>query len=288
MKKINFYDVRCKKADSGFLIDNGETSILYDSGFGFTGYDLAENVRKILGKRKLDYIFLTHSHYDHVLGSAYVLRKYSDAKVVAGTYASEIFQRDGAMKTMKELDRKYAASCGVTEYEFLGNELRSDISVRDGDIIQAGEMQFEVLALPGHTKCSIGFYCRENKFFLSSETLGVYDGESIILPSYLVSYSSAIKSIERVSKLKMENILMPHLGIINREQTVFFLENMKSASEKMAQDILQSIAEKKSNKEIINSYKQKYWHNYIKEIYPEDALELNTNIMIDLIRKELM
>lgn len=81
---------------------------------------------------------------------------------------------------------------------------------------------------------------------------------------------------------------MPHLGIINREQTVFFLENMKSASEKMAQDILQSIAEKKSNKEIINSYKQKYWHNYIKEIYPEDALELNTNIMIDLIRKELM
>ena len=40
---------------------------------------------------------------------------------------------------------------------------------------------------------------------------------------------------------------MPHLGIINREQTVFFLENMKSASEKMAQDILQSIAEKKSN-----------------------------------------
>lgn len=288
MKEIKVYDVRYKKADSGFLIDNGETSILYDSGFGFTGYELAENVKKVLGNRKLDYIFLTHSHYDHVLGSAYVLRSYPEAKVVAGEYASGIFKRDGAKKTMKELDRKYAASCGVTEYEFLADELRTDICVKEGDIIHAGEMEFEVLDLPGHTKCSIGFYSRENGFFLSSETLGVYDGKSVILPSYLVSYSSSIKSIDKVSKLKIKNILMPHLGMLNQEQTDFFLNNMKSDSEKIAQDILKSILLGKTNNEIVDKFKQKYWHDYIKEIYPEAALELNTNIMIELIRNELM
>lgn len=288
MKEIKVYDVRYKKADSGFLIDNGETSILYDSGFGFTGYELAENVKKVLGNRKLDYIFLTHSHYDHVLGSAYVLRSYPEAKVVAGNYASGIFKRDGAKKTMKELDRKYAASCGVTEYEFLADELRTDICVKEGDIIHAGEMEFEVLDLPGHTKCSIGFYSRENGFFLSSETLGVYDGKSVILPSYLVSYSSSIKSIDKVSKLKIKNILMPHLGMLNQEQTDFFLNNMKSDSEKIAQDILKSILLGKTNNEIVDKFKQKYWHDYIKEIYPEAALELNTNIMIELIRNELM
>lgn len=288
MKEIKVYDVRYKKADSGFLIDNGETSILYDSGFGFTGYELAENVKKVLGNRKLDYIFLTHSHYDHVLGSAYVLRSYPEAKVVAGNYASGIFKRDGAKKTMKELDRKYAASCGVTEYEFLADELRTDICVKEGDIIHAGEMEFEVLDLPGHTKCSIGFYSRENGFFLSSETLGVYDGKSVILPSYLVSYSSSIKSIDKVSKLKIKNILMPHLGMLNQEQTDFFLNNMKSDSEKIAQDILKSILLGKTNNEIVDKFKQKYWHDYIKEIYPEAALELNINIMIELIRNELM
>lgn len=288
MKEIKVYDVRYKKADSGFLIDNGETSILYDSGFGFTGYELAENVKKVLGNRKLDYIFLTHSHYDHVLGSAYVLRSYPEAKVVAGEYASGIFKRDGAKRTMKELDRKYAASCGVTEYEFLADELRTDICVKEGDIIHAGEMEFEVLDLPGHTKCSIGFYSRENGFFLSSETLGVYDGKSVILPSYLVSYSSSIKSIDKVSKLKIKNILMPHLGMLNQEQTDFFLNNMKSDSEKIAQDILKSILLGKTNNEIVDKFKQKYWHDYIKEIYPEAALELNTNIMIELIRNELM
>ena len=39
--------------------------------------------------------FLTHSHYDHALGSAYILRHYPNAKVVAGKYAVDIFKRDG-------------------------------------------------------------------------------------------------------------------------------------------------------------------------------------------------
>ncbi len=135
MNNIIVTDVRSQKGDSAFLIDDGKTSILYDTGFGFTGFEIAENIKSALGERNLDYIFLTHSHYDHALGSAYILRHYPTAKVVAGEYAVGIFQRDGAKRTMRELDAKFAARCGVTDYEFLGDELRVDIAVKDGDII---------------------------------------------------------------------------------------------------------------------------------------------------------
>ena len=104
MIDLKITDVRPMSGDSGFLIDDGKTSILYDTGFGFTGDKLCENIKKILGSRKLDYIFLTHSHYDHALGSAYILRRYPEAKVVAGVYAADIFRRDGAKRVMKELD----------------------------------------------------------------------------------------------------------------------------------------------------------------------------------------
>ena len=123
---------------------------------------VADNIKAVLGERKLDYIFLTHSHYDHALGSAYILRRYPDAKAVAGRYAADIFQRDGAKRTMKKLDAEFAAECGVTDYEFLGDELRVDIPCDDGDIIDTGDMQFEVLNLPGHTKCSVVFYCNSS------------------------------------------------------------------------------------------------------------------------------
>ena len=135
---IKVTDVRSRKGDAAFLIDDGKTSVLYDTGFGFTGYAVADNIKNCLGERQLDYIFLTHSHYDHALGSAYILRRYPTAKVVAGKYAADIFRRDGAKRVMQELDRKFAKKCGVTDYEFLGNELRVDKEVNEGDIIRAG------------------------------------------------------------------------------------------------------------------------------------------------------
>ena len=46
-------DVRVLPGDSGFLIDDGKTSILYDTGFAFTGERLAQNVQKILKNRSI-------------------------------------------------------------------------------------------------------------------------------------------------------------------------------------------------------------------------------------------
>ena len=285
---ITTTDVRYNQGDAAFLIDNGKTSILYDTGFGFTGYKIAENIKSHLGDRNLDYIFLTHSHYDHALGSAYILRHYPTAKVVAAKYAADVFKRDGAKRTMKELDAKFAEKCGITNYEFLGDELKVDIPVVDGDIIHASDMDFEVISLPGHTRCCVGYYCKKEGLFLSNETLGVYDGKETIVPSFLVSFSDTIKSIEKAEKLDITSIITPHYGLLDKSQTQYFLGNMKAAARNTSNDILDSIKRGYGDEEIIKQFKDKYWHGYIKEIYPEDAITLNTSIMIRLIRNELL
>ena len=81
--ELTITDVRAHPGDSAFLLDDGQTAILYDTGFAFTGYAVADNIRKALGDRPLDYIFLTHSHYDHALGTPYICARYPSAKVVA-------------------------------------------------------------------------------------------------------------------------------------------------------------------------------------------------------------
>ena len=57
MNDIRVIDMRIQPGDSGFLIDDSETAILCDSGFGFTGFALADKIRNYLGGRPLDYIF---------------------------------------------------------------------------------------------------------------------------------------------------------------------------------------------------------------------------------------
>ena len=45
MSEIKITDVRALVGDSAFLIDDGKTAILYDSGFGFTGFGVAEKIK---------------------------------------------------------------------------------------------------------------------------------------------------------------------------------------------------------------------------------------------------
>lgn len=288
MNKLEVYDVRVQPGDSAFLLDDGEAAVLFDSGFGFTGFGVADNIKKRLGDRRLDCILLSHSHYDHALGSAYITQRYPNTRVAAGEYAASVFPREGAQRVMRELDRKFADKCGVGEYPFLGDKLRVDIPLKDGDIVNAGGMSFRAVNLPGHTKCSIGYYCAERKLLLSSETIGVYDGGEIIVPSFLVGYEMTLRSIERVEQLEINRLLAPHLGILSEEQTEYFLGNAKRAAVEAAQFITESVKSGRTDAEIIAEFKRHYLRGYIADIYPEDAADLNTSIMIKLIKREVM
>lgn len=286
MTEFKIYDVRVLQGDSAFLIDDGKTTILYDTGFGFTGEQIAENIEKILGTRKLDYILLTHSHYDHALASVKICERYPEVKVIAGSYATEIFKRPGAKAVMTELDGKAAKKYGREEYTVDADKLRVDIPVNDSDAIALGDVSFRVLNLPGHTKCSVAYYCEERELLLSCETLGVYNGESKITPSVLVGCDCTLKSIDRVSGLKIKNILAPHIGLLDEEQTRFFLKNMKSATENAIKLIADCIKEGLSNEAIFDIYSETYRNDFNDEAYPIDAARLNTHIMTELIRKE--
>lgn len=288
MHNLTITDVRSVPGDSAFLIDDGRTAILYDSGFAFTGYAVADKIKAVLGNRNLDYIFLTHSHYDHALGSAYAKKYWPGAKVVAGEYAVGIFAKPSAKAVMRDLDHKFATTCGIAEYEDLIDDLKVDISVSDGDLIQAGDMEFKVINLPGHTKCSVGFYLKENKLLLGSETLGVYDGGSIIVPSYLVGYQMALDSIAKARKLQIDNILMPHYGLVDKEKTAFYLENAALSAKETADKIVEILQSGGTEADALQFMKDKFYYGYIQSIYPIDAMELNTNIMIGLIKKELL
>lgn len=286
MRNITITDVRSLPGDSAFLLDDGKTAVMIDSGFAFTGDAVAVNIKNVLGGRKLDYIFLTHSHYDHALGSAYVLKYWPDAQVIAGEYATKIFQKPSAKAVMRELDRKFADRCGVGDYEDRIDDLRVDVPVKDGDTVKAGDMTFTAVNLPGHTKCSVGFYLAENKLLISTETIGIFAGDGIIFPSYLVGYQMALDSIERVEQMDIENILLPHYGLLDKEQTRFFLKNAKKNAVETAGEIVDILKKGGSKEEAARFFKEKYYRGGVKKIYPEDALELNTGIMVNLLEKE--
>ena len=163
---------------------------------------------------------------------------------------------------MRELNRKAAELHGITACEDLADCLKVDIPVQDGDCIICGDLHVSVIALPGHTRCSVGYYLRENKLLLGTETLGVYFGNNTYLPSFLVGYQSTLDAFGKVNRLEMEQILLPHYGVV--------------------------AGEGKTREEILAFLTERDYGENVAPTYPIDAFRLNTEIMIELVRKERM
>ncbi len=278
-------DVRVLPGDSAFLLDDGKTAILYDSGYAFTGYGVADNIRRVLGDRPLDYIFLSHSHYDHALGSVYVHGRYPDAKIAAGAYAAGIFAKPTARAVMRDLDRKCAALHGVTDYEDHIDDLCVDFALNDGDTVPG--TTFRTVALPGHTKCSVGYYDEASGLLLSSETLGVYYGEDVYMPAFLVGYQMTLDSFARARSLDIDAMLLPHHGLVGRDAAARFLARSEQNTRETADCILRLINEGADDGEILRRYEAQYYTDAVREKYPPDAFRLNTSIMIGVVRREM-
>lgn len=109
-----------------------------------------EKMQALIGDTDLQYILLTHGHFDHIIGVKAVKEKYN-AKVI-------ISDADKGMLTSSKLS--LAAFCGAEQ-----NNVDYDILVKDGDVITLGESEIKVVSTPGHTKGSV-CYLVDNYLFV--------------------------------------------------------------------------------------------------------------------------
>ncbi len=285
---FSVHNVGCVSGGEAFLllVDGGKTALI-DSGFLFTAKGTVKKISDILGDRPLDYILLTHSHYDHVSGSVAVKKRWPDAKVVSAEHAADVFNKPNAVKTMMKLNRAAAIAFRKSPF-FMGNlkGLHTDIRVKEGDIIDLGTMKFKVLESPGHTWDTIAFWCEEERFLIANETLGVFASAEDIAPACLVSCKRTLDFIHRVKELDPDKILMPHYDVVYGDdcrKTTFMAER---DTEKMRDIILENYDNGKTEEEIKQIVKDIIWVGPMRKGQPEAAFDLNNKYVVPTIIKE--
>lgn len=137
----NCYIIYCEKTLQGMVVDPGGD---------------AEKILAVLKREKITVtsIVNTHGHADHIAAN------------------DELKEATGAPVLIHEEDAKMLVSAQGNLSIYIGNHLNcqaADRLLTDGDILVVGEMKFQVLHTPGHTRGGICIY--GNDVVFSGDTL---------------------------------------------------------------------------------------------------------------------
>lgn len=179
--RANCYLVRDTKSGCGVIIDPGKENS-----------KLTGDIRECT---KIDYILLTHGHFDHILAADYY-RNITDAKIVIGENDSE-FTGDNKLNLSGRFKR--------TKLE----KFCSDILVNDGDKLEFADKNIEVIHTPGHTRGSV-CYLIDNLIF-TGDTLFKGDIGRTDLPT---GEEDKLKiSLQRLFKMEGDYVVYPGHGL---------------------------------------------------------------------------
>ena len=285
---LKVVNVGCVPGGEAFLLITEEKTAIVDSGFAFTAKPMVKKMKAELGDRSLDYILLSHSHYDHISGASLMKKTWPDVKIVSAEYAAKIFEKESAMKTIRKMNR--AAALYFKKLPFFIDSLKdthTDIEVKDGDIIDLGSVKLKVIEAPGHTKDSIAFYCEEEKLLVTCETMGALAGNDSVMPACLVGFKSTMEFIEKVEKMHPKKMLYPHYGIIDNEDDCMKVIAWSKRDNLEAKDIIVNAYNEGKDLETIKQLvKDKYYTDIVRKGQPEKAFDLNNKYMVPMIIRE--
>ena len=88
------YRVTAGRGGESFLIDGKTETAIYDCGMAYCHKDVVSNIKSLLnklGRETLDYVFLSHSHYDHIGALPYIIKEWPQVKVIGAPKLLKVF-----------------------------------------------------------------------------------------------------------------------------------------------------------------------------------------------------
>ena len=271
------------------LILGSEKTALYDCGMACFADNLIENLKTVLNAegKTLDYILLSHTHYDHIGALPYVLQVWPEAQVCGLQKAKEVFAHPNARATMERLGNNAKALYGVEGIEITAAGMRVDRVLADGDSIRLGAETITAYETKGHTDCSASYLLSPEKILFTSESTGMQVTSMRVQTSPLKSYDDCFASAARLKTFDVNDLMLPHYGRLPsfRNQTYFddFIKEAELEQHMLEEAIRQGL----SDDELLQLHMRRYWSEKRNKAQPFAAYALNIQIIIRQLRKKL-
>lgn len=274
-----------------FLVVGSHGVVQIDAGPAFVGPEFLQDIPKVLGEgRGPDFLFHTHSHFDHVGSTPFLQRHFPEIKVGGSeTFAKRLSQTKTG-KAMADLNRALVRQNNMDGAFIPGDFDYSLLTVeqilKDGDFVDlGGGASLEVIATPGHTSDSLSFFLPHLEAVLVGDALGIMPGDDFwVAPQFLSSYEDYLDSIERIRKRAPKTILLGHHSVVRQGECERFFKATVADCRAFREMIEQHLKESQMKEEIVVQRIHAAEYQTLRQgKQPEAAFLLNLTAQVRLI-----
>ncbi len=279
--------VTASHGGESWLILGSEKTALYDCGMAFAGEALVENIRRALSGRTLDYVLLSHTHYDHLGGLPSVRKAWPEAEVFGSAHGQRVLSRPGALKFIEEMGRVSKEAYGSSIFNGSPCEVTSEgLAVtrvlREGDMIELGAdksgrglEKIRVFEAKGHTDCSLAFLLEPAGILFPGESTGVLKDRENVHVAILKSYEDSMATAKKMRSLRAKYVICPHYGMVPPTFNEDFWDLYEKEATEEREYILSLYGKGLSGDEIVDLCAQRYWSEEETEEQPLEAFRTN-------------
>ena len=284
-----------------FLIFTEKKTALYDCGMAYCHMGTVKNIEDALkekGRDKIDYLLVSHSHYDHIGAMPYILERWPETEVIGAAKNAKVFNSEGARKTMKRLGEvarenfRHAHDPSEIEeegYPIKVDGFRLDRAVKEGDRIDMGDgSYFAVIETKGHTDCSMTYVLEPEKIMFLSESTGVLRGKDLMYTVILKSYKDSMEAAEKCSAYGAKQLIGPHYGMVPEYYSEKYFELYKVTSAELKDYILHYAKQGYDHDQLLAKVEEKCWTEERRKAQPKEAFLENAGHIVDLVVKEFL
>lgn len=203
-------------------IIKGEKLALMDSGDHTTADVVLAGIRQLgFQPQDFSYIFCSHIHLDHSGAAGQLIKQMPKAQVVV--------HEKGArhLADPSRLLASYGSLGGDPALQALVKPVPPNqiTSVKGGETFSLGkDKNIQVVATPGHSPHSVGYFYDQHKGLFCGDSVGVYLAEEKVLmpvaaPGY--DHELALQSLKTMAALPLEALFFPHWSMHKNVKDIF-------------------------------------------------------------------
>jgi 2-aminobenzoylacetyl-CoA thioesterase len=218
-----------------YLLRGRENTLMVEASLNLMGPLILSHVEQALGSvDSLDYLFLTHSHYDHLGAANYLQRNIPGLTLGAHERVAQLMNKESVLALMNRLSEvQLPLFPDIQDYSAVAMQPTTiGLSLKEGDEFDLGGITVRVLEVPGHTKDSLAFWVPELSTLFSGEAAGVPQGPegNDCQVCFLTSYGDYLRSLERIIALSPRMLCIGHAWVLTDDDASRYLASTHAAT----------------------------------------------------------